>query len=178
MVLGLSALTMLFTSTLSAQETTTTTSSTTTTEAEADGGGNGMQTGFGVKGGANFSTLYVKEAKDVNVRTGFHFGLFGRVAPTGGLGFQIEAMYDQKGATFTKTFETIDQQTTYKFDYITVPLLVVIPLGEVLELHAGGYGAGLIVSERKLEGDLANFTTDPGDGKFQGFDYGVVRRTC
>ena len=48
-----------------------------------------------------------------------------------------------------------------------------IPLGEVLELHAGGYGAGLIVSERKLESDLANFTADPGDGKFQGFDYGV-----
>ncbi len=133
-----------------------------------------MSHAFGVKGGANWSTLYVNEAKDVNARLGGSFGLFGRVAPSGGLGFQIEALYDQKGTAVTKTFEEIDQKTIYKFDYIDVPLLVVIPLGQVLELHAGGYLGAMIVSERKFEGDLANGTTDPGDGQFNQFDYGLV----
>ena len=134
----------------------------------------GMETAFGVKGGVNWSTLYVKEAKDVNARLGGSLGLFGRVAHTGGLGFQIEALYDQKGTTITKTSGTIDEETTYKFDYIDVPLLIIIPLGEVAELQGGGYLGAMIVSERKMEGDQANGTTDPGDGKFNAFDYGLV----
>lgn len=134
----------------------------------------GMEHAFGVKGGANWSTLYVKEAKDVNARIGFSAGLFGRVAPSGGLGFQIEALYDQKGTTVTKTFGTIDQETTYTFDYIDVPLLIIIPLGDVLELHGGGYVGAMIVSERRTSGDLGTGTSDPGDGKFNAFDYGVI----
>lgn len=134
----------------------------------------GLGTGFGVKGGANWSTLYVEEARDVNARLGFSLGLFARIAPTGNLGFQIEVLYDQKGTTITKTVGVIDQETTYKFDYIDVPLLVVIPLGEVLELHAGGYAGAMILSERRTSGDQSNTNTDPGDGKFNAFDYGII----
>jgi hypothetical protein len=172
LVLSLLSLAMLFTSMLAAQETTTTTSSTTTTD--TDDGGGGMETAFGFKGGANWSTIYLDEARDMNTRMGFHFGLFGRVAHANSLGIQAEALYEQKGATFTRTIENVDQQTTYKFDYITVPLMLVVPLGEVIELHAGGYGGAMILSERKLEGDLANSTSDPGDGRFTPFDFGLV----
>jgi len=172
LVLGLTSLAMLCAITLSAQETTTTTSKTTTTS-DVGAGANGMTAAFGVKGGVNWSTLYVNEAKDVNLRLGGHFGFFARVAPTGGLGIQVEALYDQKGATFTRSYATIDQRTIYKFDYISVPILITVPLGTVFELHAGGYGAALIVSERKYEGDVANFTNDLGDAKFRSFDYGL-----
>lgn len=160
-VLALSLLLMI--STASAQETATDPPASTS-----------MGSAFGVKGGANWSTLYVNEAKDVNARVGFSLGLFGRVAPGGNLGFQIEALYDQKGTMITKTVGVIDQETTYKFDYIDVPLFVVIPLGEVLELHAGGYVGAMILSERRTSGDLGNGNTDPGDGKFNAFDYGMV----
>ena len=170
MILALSGIAMLFSASTSAQETTTTTSTTTT---DNDGGSGGMGSAFGVKGGANWSTLYVDEAKDVNTRMGFHFGLFGRVAPSGGLGIQAELLYDQKGATFTTTYDAIDQETTYKFDYLSLPLLVVIPLGEVFELHAGGYGAVLLLSEQRFEGDLANSTNDIDDSRFHSFDYGL-----
>ena len=171
LVLGLSSLAMLCAVTLSAQDTVTTNSETSTT---VDAGGDkGMEAAFGVKGGVNWSTLYVGEAKDVDLRLGGHFGFFARVAPTGGLGIQVEALYDQRGATFTRTYDMIDQRTTYKFDYISVPILITIPLGSILELQGGGYLAALIVSERKFEGDVANFTNDLGDGKFQSFDYGL-----
>ena len=159
LALGIAALGLLCSATLQAQDET----------AAAP-----MEHAFGVKGGANYSTLFVDEAKDVNARIGFHVGLFGRVAPTGGLGFQIEALYDQKGTTVKKTVGNIDQETTYKFDYVDVPLMLVIPLGEVAELHGGAYFGAMILSERHTDGDLGDGTTDPGDGKFNAFDYGLL----
>lgn len=173
LALGLLALGLLCTQVAAAQEQTTTSTTTTTVEPPKPES-EGMQSAFGLKGGVNWSTLYVKEAKDVNTRLGGHFGLFGRVAPTSGLGIQVELLYDQRGATFTRTMDSVDQETTYKFDYITLPVLVVIPLGEVFEIHGGGYGAAMIVSERKLEGDVANQTNDIGDGKFTPFDFGLI----
>src|SRR6185369_12406737 len=90
------------------------------------------------------------------------------------LGFQFEALYDQKGTTVHYTNNSVDQETTYKFDYVTVPLLVVIPLGEVLELHAGAYGAYMVTSEVHTSGDLGEASFDPADSRFNGFDYGLV----
>src|SRR5690606_17351774 len=159
-----------------AQETTTTTSSTTTTEADDEGSSSssGFGSSFGIKGGANWSNLWVKEVNDENPRFGYHVGLFGRFVEPGSLGFQLEALYDQKGTTVRKSFGTIDQEYTYKFDYITVPGLVIIPLGEVLELQAGMYAAYMVLSEARTDGDLAEGSTDPADSKFNGFDYGLV----
>ena len=160
-----------------AQETTTTTSST-TTSTDVDGSTSGSSSGFGnafgVKGGVNWSNLWVKEVNDENARFGFNVGFFGRFVEPGSLGFQIEALYDQKGTTVNKSFGTIDQEYTYKFDYITVPAMVIIPLGKVLELQAGAYAAYMVLSEASASGDLADGSTDPADSKFNGFDYGMV----
>jgi hypothetical protein len=134
----------------------------------------GMESAFGVKGGVNWSNLWVKEVNDQNARFGFHVGLFGRVATNSSLGFQIEALYDQKGNSVHKSYGVIDQQITYKLDYVTVPLLVVIPLGEVAELHGGAYLAYMVLSETRSTGDLGSQSTDPRDSRFNGFDYGLV----
>lgn len=159
-----------------AQESTTTTSTTTTTQTDADAGTTkaGFGNAFGVKGGANWSNLYVEEVNDANARFGFHVGLFGRFVEPGSLGFQIEALYDQKGTTVNKSFGIIDQEYTYKFDYITVPAMVIIPLGEVFELQAGAYAAYMALSEVKASGELEDGSVDPADSKFNGFDYGLV----
>ena len=136
---------------------------------------NEMTKAFGVKGGANWTNLYVgDDVSDENARFGFHFGLFGRVAPTGGLGIQVEALYDQKGTTIKKSVNTIDYETTYHFDYLDLPVMIVIPLGEVAELHAGGYVGYMIVSEVSTSGDLGSDTSDPDDGQYNQFDYGLV----
>ncbi|MCP6769961.1 PorT family protein, partial [Klebsiella pneumoniae] len=67
-----------------------------------------------------------------------------------------------------------DQKLTYRLDYVTVPLVVVIPLGQVMELQGGGYLGYMVLSEIRREGDLGDATYDPKDGKFNGFDYGLV----
>lgn len=159
-----------------AQETTTTTSSTTTTQVDAEGSssGSGFGPAFGVKGGANWSNLWVKEVNDAHARFGYHVGLFGRFVEPGSLGFQLEALYDQKGTTVRRSLGAIDQEYTYKFDYITVPGLVIIPLGEVLELQAGAYAAYMVLSEVRTDGDVVEGSMDPADSKFNGFDYGLV----
>lgn len=159
-----------------AQESTTTTSTTTTTNPDTDASSpsSGFGNAFGVKGGANWSNLWVKEVNDANARFGFNVGVFGRFVEPGSLGFQIEALYDQKGTTVNKSFGPLDQEYTYKFDYITVPAMVIIPLGEVFELQAGAYGAYMVLSEVKAKGDLVEGSVDPADSKFNGFDYGLV----
>lgn len=133
-----------------------------------------MESAFGVKGGVNWSNLWVKEVNDNNARFGFHVGLFGRFAKPHTLGFQVEALYDQKGSSVKKTFGTIDQEITYKFDYVSVPLLVLVPLGEVAEIQAGGYLGYMVLSEATSKGDLGFESNDPADNKFNGFDYGLV----
>lgn len=158
-----------------AQESTTTTSTTTTTsDGDAGSGSAGFGSAFGVKGGANWSNLWVKEVNDANARFGFNVGLFGRFVEPGSLGFQIEALYDQKGTTVNKSFGLLDQTYTYKFDYITVPAMVIIPLGKVVELQAGAYAAYMVLSEVRADGDLVEGSVDPADSKFNGFDYGLV----
>lgn len=156
-----------------AQETTTTVQTTTST-AVAPEASSGMESAFGVKGGVNWSNLWVKEVNDNNARFGFHVGLFGRFASPGKLGFQVEALYDQKGSSVRKNFGVIDQEITYKFDYVTVPLLVIIPVGEVLEIQGGAYLGYMVLSETTSKGDLGTDYTDPKDSKFNGFDYGLV----
>jgi hypothetical protein len=133
-----------------------------------------MRPAFGVKGGVNWSNLWVKEVNQQNARFGFHVGLFGRFASQHALGFQIEALYDQKGNSVHKSYGTVDQQITYKFDYVTVPLLVVIPVGDVLELQGGGYLGYMVLSKVTSSGDAGFVSNDPKDSKFNGFDYGLV----
>ena len=157
-----------------AQETTTTSTTTTTTD-DKPTSDPGFGSAFGVKGGANWSNLWVKDVNDENPRFGFNVGLFARFVEPGSLGFQLEALYDQKGTKITKSSGTVTEDYTYKFDYITVPGMVVIPLGDVFELHAGAYAAYMVISEIRTSGDLPyDGTTDPANSKFNGFDYGLV----
>ena len=133
-----------------------------------------METAFGLKGGVNYTTLYVEEAEDKNARLGFHLGAYARFASSQSLGFQLEALYSQKGMMLEKNYGDVDHDITYKFDYIEAPILLVIPMGEVFELHAGGYLGYMAVSEVSTSGDLGSATIDPKDSRFNGFDYGLV----
>jgi hypothetical protein len=134
----------------------------------------GLRASFGVKGGANWSNLRVKDVRDENWRVGFHAGLLARFASPKSLGFQIEALYDQKGSTFKRTYGTIDQEITYEFDYITVPAMIIIPLGEVFELHGGAYAGYMASSMVRSTGDLGDASIDINDSRFNGFDYGLL----
>jgi hypothetical protein len=129
---------------------------------------------FGVKGGANWSNLWIKEAHDNNARLGFHFGMFGRVAPSDAIGIQLEALYNQKGATYTRRHGPVEQRTTLDFEYIDLPLMLVIPMGNVLELHGGGYLGYMLHSRISHRGDLGSQDITLRTEDFNRLDYGLV----
>lgn len=75
---------------------------------------------FGVKGGANFSTLsFDMEGFNQSGRTGFNAGVFGSVnLPIVGLGVQAEALYTLKGCDVTLS----GNDYAMKLGYLEVPV--------------------------------------------------------
>ncbi len=130
---------------------------------------------FGLKGGASFSNLRGEgeDASDKDMRTAFHAGVFGRLAPNEHLGLQAELLYSPKGTKVTYD-GLIDQEVTFKLSYLELPVFAVIGLGSVLEVHAGAYAAYLLSSKVSSEGDLGSDEDELDRDNFQGADYGVL----
>lgn len=130
---------------------------------------------FGLKAGASFSNLRGagEDASDKNVRTAFHAGLFGRISAGDHLGLQAELLYSPKGTTIIYN-GLLDQQITFKLDYLELPVFAVIGIGDVLELHAGAYAGYLLSSNASTEGDLGSDADELDRDNFQGADYGLL----
>ncbi len=129
---------------------------------------------FGVKGGANWSNLWVKDVHDNNARIGFHAGLMGRYAPSDAIGIQLEALYSQKGATYTQRWGNYERETTLDFEYAEIPLFLVIPMGEVVELHGGGYLGYMLNSRISIRGDAPDQDILLRTEDFNRLDYGLI----
>jgi hypothetical protein len=129
---------------------------------------------FGIKAGLTYSTLYSDEVDDKNARLGFNGGVFGRTDPEQSLGFQAELLYNMRGAEFASEFLFIEQEWDFRMSYLDLPLMLGIRLGEVIEIHAGGYISYLLSAELETSGDLGA-DTDPVDREnFRSMDYGVL----
>ncbi len=130
---------------------------------------------FGLKGGVSWTNLRgeSEEVSDEDMRLGFHGGIFGRVAPSEQLGVQFELLYSQKGTRFIYD-GLIDQETTFKLDYIELPVFAAIGVGDMLELHAGVYAGFLVSSSATTEGDLGSDAEDLDRDNFQGMDFGLL----
>src|SRR4030095_4562128 len=104
-----------------------------------DNGWNALK--LGVKGGVNFSNLYVDDVDDENMKAGLNLGLFAKIPITKRLSFQPEILYSSKGSKIT--YNNILGSGTYRFNlnYVEVPLLAVVNIAGPLNLQAGGYVA-------------------------------------
>lgn len=130
---------------------------------------------FGIKGGLNWSNL-LPDGDDVNeenARWGFHAGVFGRATPSENLGIQGELLYSTKGTTVVYD-GLIDQQVSFNLGYLELPLFVAIRLGDVLELHAGGYAGYLLSSDVTSDGDLGDSSEDVDRDNFNSLDFGLL----
>jgi len=128
----------------------------------------------GIKGGLNVSNLYRGEnLTDKNARVGFHAGVFGQFASSEAFALQAEVNYSTRGTTAV-TDGFIDQETKFRLNYIDVPLLAVFKLGEVIEIHAGAYGAYLLNASIDSDGDLGDSYDNLNKDNFKNFDYGLV----
>jgi Outer membrane protein beta-barrel domain len=130
---------------------------------------------FGVKGGLNWSNL-LPDGEDVNeenARWGFHVGVFGRVAPSDNIGVQAELLYSTKGTTVVYD-GLIDQQIDFNLAYLDLPVFLAIRLGDVLEVHAGGYAGYLLSSDVTSDGDLGSSSEELDRDNFTSIDLGLL----
>jgi len=139
-----------------------------------DNGWNALK--LGVKGGVNFSNLYVDDVDDENMKAGLNLGLFAKIPVTKRLSFQPEILYSSKGSKIT--YNNILGSGTYRFNlnYVEVPLLAVVNIAGPLNLQAGGYVAYLSSANVKSVDDEGNIqeVNDLDADNFNRFDGGLV----
>lgn len=132
---------------------------------------------IGIKGGINFTNLYVDEVEDENMKVGFNLGLFAKLPVTTGLSIQPELLYSVKGSKLTYDLGILgNNEYRFNLNYVEVPVLAVINVAKNFNLQAGAYAAYLAQANIKREDDdgpndeIANLNED----NFNRFDYGLV----
>jgi hypothetical protein len=128
----------------------------------------------GIKGGFNFSNLYVNDANSENTRLGWHGGFYGQFLSSEAFAIQPEVNFSTKGSRVTQHAGIIDQETKYNFSYIDIPVLAVFKLGTVAEIHAGPYWSYLVNANVTSNGDLGNGSKTFDRSNFDDWDYGLV----
>ncbi|WP_375417151.1 porin family protein [uncultured Hymenobacter sp.] len=92
-------------------------------------------TGFGIKGGYNYTNLYGDGADQLDLRgtNTFHAGVYGQFGFNDFASTQIELLYSRKGAK-TNGSGTADD---VRLDYLQLPILFVGNVTETISFHVG-----------------------------------------
>ena len=130
---------------------------------------------FGVKGGVNFSNLYTEDVDDNNVLTGFNLGLFARLPITQTFAIQPELSYTTKGAELVYNNAFVNGTSTFKLNYLELPVLLVINLSENFSVHGGPYVAYLIdgAATNNSQGTLFDVENNLDNDDYNKFDTGL-----
>ncbi|SIQ61672.1 porin family protein [Pontibacter lucknowensis] len=111
--------------------------------------GTGTNSGFGIKGGVNFATLRGSD-KDVlgnfSGLTTFHAGVYTQFSLGNTFSIQPEALYSRKG------IERND--STFRFDYLEVPILAVFNITENVSIHFGPQ-VGILMSAKEEDTEVS-----------------------
>lgn len=134
----------------------------------------------GVKGGFNFSNLYIDDVDDRKIRTGFHVGIFGQSKISEVTALQMELLYTTKGSESEYNAGPFNGTATFNLGYIEVPILLNIKAADIFEIHFGPSFGFLVQSKIDTEGtftgsdnlDRDNFKTmDTGIALGVGFNF-------
>jgi hypothetical protein len=133
-------------------------------------------THIGIKGGANFSNLFVDEIDDQNVLIGYHFGVFSKFNLSNLVSVLVEAQYTTKGAKLTYGGEVLGGTAKFSLKYIEVPVLMVLQATPNFNIHAGPYIAYLIGGKVTNESDvtLFDFENNINTDNFNKLDAGLA----
>jgi len=124
------------------------------------------QARMGVKGGLNVSNLYVDNVDDENARFGFNVGVYGQVLSSDVFALQPELLFSTKGSKN----EILGETVKFNLNYLDLPVLAVIKLGESAEIHVGPYFSYLLNANVDVEGGS---TYEPDKDDFNAFDVGL-----
>lgn len=124
---------------------------------------------YGIKAGSNFAVQsdIASYFENETIRTGLSLGIFANTALNENLDIQAELNYEQKGDK--------DNSTKFKYDYLTVPVLLKYSLGKsdhtalMFNVNAGPYAGFLLDAKSTTNGidtDLSASTED--------FEFGVI----
>lgn len=127
----------------------------------------------GIKGGLNMSNLYIDNVTDQNARLGFNVGVFGQLLSSDRFAIQPELLFSTKGSS-AQYGGAINQQVTYNLNYLDLPVLAVIKIGESFELHLGGYASYLLNANISYKGSFANGVDPVDKDNLKSFDYGLA----
>jgi hypothetical protein len=125
----------------------------------------------GIKGGLNASNLYIDNVNDQNARLGFNVGLYGQILSSDAFALQLELLYSTKGSK-AQYGGTVNQEIKYNLNYLDLPVLAVFKIGEVVEIHAGGYASYLLNADVTYSG-LVNGVDKINSDNLKSFDYGL-----
>ena len=100
---------------------------------------------FGVKAGANFSSLFGDSTDDIDGQTDFHVGGLVNIQLISWLALQPEEVYSRQGYQYD-SFAGFGENTG-NLDYLNVPVLVDFTVVKGLSLHGGPQFGFNLVSE-------------------------------
>ena len=133
----------------------------------------------GVKGGVNFTNLYVDDVDDENMKAGLNLGLFAKFPVTKGFSIQPELLYSNKGAKLTYDLPNIlggDGEYRFNLHYVELPVMAVINVVKNFNIHAGPYVSYLADANlTRLDDDNdINVITELEADNFNRIDYGLA----
>jgi hypothetical protein len=132
----------------------------------------GQEPKLGIKGGLNLSNFYSADIDDRNMALGFHAGIYYRMPMDDFFAIQAELLFNQKGADFSNASIFTDE-ISLRLNYIDVPILAVIKLGENFNIHAGPYFGYLLGDPSGRLSGLIDMQTSFDRDNFHRFDYGL-----
>lgn len=104
---------------------------------------------YGIKTGANFSSITGDEVDDLDGRTSINVGGVVNIGIGELFAVQPEILYSTQGATW----ELDGVKSTYKLDYINIPIMVDYTVAEGFSLQGGPQIGFNITSEIETDGE-------------------------
>lgn len=131
---------------------------------------------FGIKGGINFSNLYAKDTQDNKMITGFNLGLFAKLPFTNIVAIQPELYYTTKGAQTTYNSAFINGNFEYDFNYLEVPVLLVVNVTDHINVHIGPYLSYMLNGKVKNKSNVnsVDFDEKINTEDYNKFDAGMA----
>jgi len=132
---------------------------------------------FGIKGGINLSNLYAGDVGDENLKVGLNLGLMAKMPINNGFAIQPEVIYSSQGSRINYNNSILGKgEYRFNLNYVQVPVLAVVNIGEYFNIHVGPYISFLTsanIKELESDGDIDDIR-DLDVDDFNRVDYGFA----
>lgn len=138
-----------------------------------------QNSGAGIKGGLNLSSLSTDGNDDKNLKMGLHAGIFTKIPLSESFAIQPELLYSSKGIKLNYDESTMaDGETKFNLNYIDLPVKLVFNLSEDFEFQFGPYVSYLVNANVDTDAEVLDyFQIDSEDEidreRFKSLDYGL-----